>query len=205
MQNNLEEMEKLKKEFLEYCKKSPLYKEGTYPVFGEGSLNAEIMLIGEAPGYHESLTGHPFCGAAGKVLDELLSSVSLKRKEVYITNIVKLRPPNNRNPTQEEIKAFSPYLDRQIEIIKPKIICCLGNFATDYIFKKFNLKEKIQGISKIHGQIFSVTTLFGQIKIIPLYHPAVATYNINMKETLKKDFQMLDKLIKKGTKFELRL
>ena len=188
------EIENLKKEFLENCKNSPLYKEGTYPVFGEGSLDAEIMFVGEAPGYNESLTGKPFVGAAGKILDKLLDYVNIKRNEVYITNIVKLRPPNNRDPTQEEIKFFSHYLDKQIEIIKPKIICCLGNFATSYILKKFNVKL-IQGISKIHGKIFSFSTLSGNIKVIPLYHPAVATYNPNMLDILKKDFKLLKDFI----------
>jgi len=191
------EIEKLKKEFLSYCKKNPLYKKGTYPVFGEGSLDAKIIFIGEAPGYNESLTGHPFCGAAGKIFDKLLDSIGLEREEVYITNIVKLRPPNNRNPTQEEIKEFSPYLDRQIEIIKPKIICCLGNFATSYIMKKFNLNGKIQGISKIHREVFKISTLGGIIKILPMYHPAVATYDMNMLDTLKKDFEVLKEITKK--------
>ena len=188
------EIEKLKKECIEFCKKSPLYKEGTFPVFGEGSLNADIMLVGEAPGYNESITGKPFCGAAGKILDELLEYAGLKREDIFITNIVKLRPPNNRNPTQEEIKSFAPFLDKQIEIINPKIICCLGNFSTGYIMKKFNLSNKLQGISKIHGQVFSVSTLFGIIKIIPLYHPAVVTYDANMKDVLKEDFKKLIKL-----------
>lgn len=186
------EMEKLKKECLELCKRHPLYQEGTSPVFGEGSLNAEIILIGEAPGYHESLTGRPFCGAAGKILDELLESIGIKREKVYITNVVKLRPPNNREPKPEEIKAFSPYLERQIGIIKPKVICTLGNYSTVFIFEKYGLKNQIQGISKIHGKVFGVKTLFKSIKIIPFYHPAVATYNRNMKEILEKDFKVLE-------------
>ena len=189
------EIKKLKKECIEFCKKSSLYKEGTFPVFGEGSLNAEIMLVGEAPGYNESITGKPFCGASGKILDELLESAGLKREDIFITNIVKLRPPNNRNPTKEEIKQFSHFLDKQIEIINPKIICTLGNFSTGYILERFNLKDKIQGISKIHGQIFNVSTLLGIIKIVPLYHPAVAAYDANMKDTLKQDFLVLKKLV----------
>jgi len=189
------EIKKLKKECIEFCKKSSLYKEGTFPVFGEGSLNAEIMLVGEAPGYNESITGKPFCGASGKILDELLESAGLKREDIFITNIVKLRPPNNRNPTKEEIKQFSHFLDKQIEIINPKMICTLGNFSTGYILERFNLKDKIQGISKIHGQIFNVSTLLGIIKIVPLYHPAVAAYDANMKDTLKQDFLVLKKLV----------
>jgi len=187
------EMEKLKKECLEFCYRHPLYRQGTHPVFGEGSLNAKIMFIGEAPGYYESISGHPFCGAAGKVLDELLDSVGIKREEVYITNLVKLRPPENRDPKMEEIKAFAPYLDKQIKIINPKVICTLGNYSTAFIFEKYGLKDKLQGISKIHGKVFEVGNLFDSLKIIPLYHPAVATYNPNMKKILKKDFKILEK------------
>ena len=188
-------MEKIRQE-AEKCKKCELYKTRIKLVFGDGSSTAKIMIISEAPGYWEDQKGRPFVGKAGKVLDELLNSINLKREDVYICNLLKCHPPNNRNPTQEETKACSTYLDRQIEIIKPRIICCLGNFATAYIFKKFGLKDKIQGISKIHGQVFSFNTLFGPIKIVPLYHPAVATYNINMKETLKKDFAILKELEK---------
>ena len=187
------EMEKLKKECLEFCYRHPLYRQGTHPVFGEGSLNAKIMFIGEAPGYYESISGHPFCGAAGKVLDELLDSAGIKRAEVYITNLVKLRPPENRDPKMEEIKAFAPYLDKQIKIINPKVICTLGNYSTAFIFEKYGLKDKLQGISKIHGKVFEVGNLFDSLKIIPLYHPAVATYNPNMKKILKEDFKILEK------------
>jgi len=187
------EMEKLKKECLEFCYRHPLYRQGTHPVFGEGSLNAKIMFIGEAPGYYESISGHPFCGAAGKVLDELLDSVGIKRAEVYITNLVKLRPPENRDPKMEEIKSFAPYLDKQIKIINPKVICTLGNYSTAFIFEKYGLKDRLQGISKIHGKVFEVENLFDSLKIIPLYHPAVATYNPNMKKILKEDFKILER------------
>ncbi len=190
MKQKQEEINKLKNEILN-CKKCKLGKTRTNPVIGEGSSEAKIMFIGEAPGFNEDKQGKPFVGQAGKIFDELLSSIGLKREEIYITNILKCRPPENRNPTQEEIKACSLYLNKQIDIIKPKIICCLGNFATDYILKKFNLKEKIQGISKLHGEIFNASTLTGVIKIIPLYHPAVATYNSNMLKILKEDVKRL--------------
>lgn len=186
----METIEEIKKEVLN-CKKCPLYKTRTHPVVGEGSLKARVMFIGEAPGANEDATGRPFCGAAGKILDELLSEVGIKREEVYITNILKDRPPGNRPPRTEEIKACTPYLERQIEIIKPKAICTLGNFATSFIFKKFGIEDKLQGISKIHGQVFVAGDLFTRLKIIPLYHPAVATYNIKMKEILKEDFRVL--------------
>ena len=185
------EMEKLKKECLEFCYNHPLYKKGTYPVFGEGSLEAKIMFIGEGPGYYESISGRPFCGAAGKVLDELLEYVGIKREEIYITNLLNLRPPGNRDPKPEEIKEFAPFLERQIQIIAPEVICPLGRYSMRFLMEKFGLKNEIQPISKIHGKVFEVKNLFQNIKIIPLYHPAVATYNPNMKEILKKDFQIL--------------
>lgn len=182
-------LKKIKEEVIR-CHKCSLYKRRTLPVIGEGNHQAKIMFIGEAPGANEDRTGRPFCGEAGKILDKLLESVNLKRKDVYITNILKCRPPNNRDPQKEEIEACVPYLLRQIEIIKPKIICTLGNYATTYILEKFGLKEKIQGISRIRGQILQANNF----KIIPLYHPAVAVYNQNMEATLKKDFQKLKNL-----------
>lgn len=185
-------MGKIKDEVLA-CEKCPLYeyrkKNKFYPVIGEGNHWAEIMFIGESPGLSEAKTGRPFCGEAGKILDELLESVGIKREEVYICNTLKCRPPANRNPKKEEIEACAPYLEKQIEIIKPKVICTLGNYSTAYILEKYGLKNQIQGISKIHGKILSSD----DIKIIPLYHPAVATYNSNMKEVLEKDFKILRK------------
>lgn len=185
-----ERLEEIKKEVLN-CQKCPLYKTRINPVVGEGNLNANIMLIGESPGANEDRTGRPFCGAAGKILDELLESEGIKRENVYITNILKDRPPDNRSPKAEEIKACTPYLERQIEIIRPKVICPLGNFAASFIFKKFGLEGKLAGISKIHGQVFVSSDLFSRVTIVPLYHPAVVAYNVNMKETLKKDFKAL--------------
>ena len=139
--------------------------------------------------------GVRFCGAAGRVLDDFLQLLDLERKEIFITNILKCRPPQNRDPQREEIKACAPYLEKQIEIIKPEVICTLGNYSTAYIFEKYGLRDKIQGISKIHGQVFEVKNLFQSIKIIPFYHPAVVTYNINMKKILEKDFLALRNLI----------
>ena len=176
-------------------KSSPLYKERVknkvFPVIGEGSHYAKIMFIGEAPGKNEAATGRPFCGASGKILDELLASAEIDRKDVYITNIVKDRPPLNRDPLPEEIKAYAPFLDRQIEIIRPKVIAPLGRFSMDYIMKKFNLDDAIIGISKMHGRVFSAKVGFGSIEIVPLYHPAVAVYNSGMKQELIKDFKIL--------------
>jgi len=193
----MKDLEDIKVE-VSICKKCPLYVEREsnkfFAVPGEGSAQAKIIFVGEAPGLNEAKTGRPFCGQAGKILDELLESAGIKREEVYITNIVKDRPPENRNPKPEEIAACSSYLDRQIEEIKPEIICTLGNFSTSYIMEKYGLEKEIQGISKIHGRVFETETLFDKIKIAPLYHPAVATYNINMKKVLIEDFKILKNL-----------
>jgi len=187
-------MRQIKDEVL-VLKNSPLYKERiankVFPVIGEGSHFAEIMFVGEAPGKNEAATGRPFCGASGRVLDELLGSVKLDRKDIYITNIVKDRPTGNRDPLPEEIEVYGPFLDRQIEIIKPKIIATLGRFSMDYIMRKFGLDFDIEPISRIHGKVFETEASFGKIKIIPLYHPAVAIYNSHTKDTLKEDFKIL--------------
>ena len=192
-EKNQEEWLKLKEEIIN-CRKCPLYQTRKYPVIGEGSHQAKIMFIGEAPGFNEDQTGHPFCGAAGQVLDDLLNKVGLLRKDIYICNILKCRPPQNRDPQKNEIESCVPYLDRQIDLIQPKVICPLGNYATAYILEKYGLKSMIQGISKIHGQIFEAKTLFSEIKIIPFYHPAVATYNPNTKTILESDFEVLKNL-----------
>ena len=176
-------------------KESPLYQERiknqVFPVIGEGSHYAKIMFIGEAPGRNEAATGRPFCGAAGKILDELLVSAGIDRKDVYVTNIVKDRPPLNRDPLPDEIRAYASFLDRQIDVIQPEVLATLGRFSMDYIMRRFGLDVSITNISKIHGKVFDAKVDYGDIKIIPQYHPAVAVYNSNMKEELKKDFQVL--------------
>ncbi len=174
------------------CTKCPLYKTRQYPVIGQGNHQASIVLVGEAPGFNENKTGHPFCGQAGKVLDELLETASLKREDIYITNILKCRPPGNRNPLPDEITACTPYLLRQLTAIEPHTIGCLGNFATRFIMEQFGLSERIQGISRIHGQVFTSTFNDRLIKVVPLYHPAVAAYRSDMLDDLKKDFSVLN-------------
>ena len=177
---------------VENCRKCNLWKTRKNPVIGDGSLDSEILFVGEAPGYNEDLQGCPFVGKAGKILDELLESVGLQRGDVYIANILKCRPPDNRNPLKTEIESCTEYLNKQIEIIQPKIILPLGNFACSYIFEKFSLKY--DKISNVHGKVFQMNTLMGNIKIIPLYHPAVATYNPNTKNTLLEDFKIIKKV-----------
>ena len=176
---------------------SPLYSYRTenkyFPVIGEGSHQAKIMFIGEAPGRNEAKTGRTFCGSAGKILDTLLGEVGLKREEVYVTNIVKDRPQNNRDPLPEEIKIYGPFLERQIAIIQPQVIATLGRYSIVYIMEKLGLADKLKPISELHGQEFVAETEYGKVYIVPLYHPAAAIYNQGLIETLKQDFKILEK------------
>ncbi|MBZ1356351.1 MAG: uracil-DNA glycosylase [Candidatus Nealsonbacteria bacterium] len=176
-------------------KKSPLYQErinqNAFPVIGEGDYSAKIMFIGEAPGKNEARTGKPFCGSAGKVLDELLESIELKRENIYITNIVKDRPPSNRDPSSEEISIYAPFLDRQIDIIQPKIIVALGRFSAQYILTKFGLENEIKPITIIHGKVFVVKTSYGAIKIVPFFHPAAAIYDRKKRDILFEKIKVL--------------
>jgi uracil-DNA glycosylase len=196
--SKIEEMKKIRDEVWN-LKDSPLYEErvktGYYPVLGEGSYDAEIMFVGEAPGKNEAKTGKPFCGAAGKILDELLASIKIPRKDVYVTNIVKDRPPQNRDPLPSEIEIYGPFLDRQIDIIQPKIIAALGRYSMEYILKKFDLADELMQISALHGKSFNSKTRYGMVKIIPLYHPAAAIYNQDLKATLLADFKALKKIL----------
>jgi len=174
---------------------SPLYQERVknkvHPVIGEGSHWARVMFVGEAPGRTEAATGRPFVGAAGKILDELLASAGIRREDVYITNIVKDRPPFNRDPEPDEIAAYGPFLDRQIDIIRPDIIVTLGRYAMGYILEKFGLASRLEPISKMHGRVLDAPAAYGPIRIIPLYHPAVAVYNNSTKTVLTQDMQVL--------------
>lgn len=179
-------------------KESPLYEfriqSKNLPVIGEGSHFAKIMFIGEAPGRNEARTGRPFCGAAGKILDSLLESVGIKREDVYVTNIVKDRPPQNRDPLPSEIEIYGPFLDRQIEIIQPKVIATLGRYSMTYIMPRFGLEFELEPISVNHGKVFDGTSSYGGIKVVPLYHPAVAVYNSHTLDSIKKDFEVLKTL-----------
>jgi len=191
-----DQLRKIKDEVLA-LKASPLYtervKNKVFPVIGEGSHDASIMFIGEAPGKNEAATGKPFCGASGRILDQLLASVGINRKDVYVTNIVKDRPPQNRDPLPDEIEIYGPFLDRQIEIIEPKVIATLGRFSMDYVMRRLGLEAELDSISKMHGQAFTAKTGYGSVTVIPLYHPAVAIYNQASKDTLIQDFKILEK------------
>lgn len=165
-----------------------------FPVIGEGSHDAHILFIGEAPGKNEALSGRPFCGASGKLLDSLLASIDLPREDVYIANIVKDRPPENRDPLPSEIELYAPYLDRQIDVIQPKVVATLGRFSMEYIMRKFGLESHLEPISVAHGKAYEAHASYGPIKIVPLYHPAAAIYNQALKSTLAEDFKVLKSL-----------
>lgn len=154
-------------------------------VFGEGNIDSEIMFVGEAPGFHENKHMRPFVGLAGKLLDKLFAEIKWPRESVYITNIVKRRPPENRDPLPDEIAAYKPYLKKQIQIINPKIIAPLGRFAMNYFLP--NAKISID-----HGKAY---TLRGKI-IYPLYHPAAALRSTTVLKDLESDFKKLPKLLK---------
>ena len=189
-----ERMRAIKDELVELTE-SPLYdyrqRNNYYPVIGQGSHHAEIMFIGEAPGKNEAETGVPFCGASGRVLDELLASIELDREAVYVTNIVKDRPPNNRDPLKTEIDLYAPFLQRQIDIIQPKVIATLGRFSMEFILRHFGAYQANQRISQLHGQVIAVRTSYGRASVVPLYHPAAALYNASQRETLEQDFRVL--------------
>ncbi|MFO8069609.1 MAG: uracil-DNA glycosylase [Alkalibacterium sp.] len=196
--NNKNQLLELEKQ-VNNLESSPLFEfrqeQGYQPVFGEGDPDAEIMFIGEAPGAQEAQTGRPFVGRAGKMLDSFLESVDLDREDVYITNVVKDRPPNNRNPRADEINTYAPFLKQEIAIIQPKIIATLGRFATDFIFDLYKIPAKGQKMGALHGKIFKAENSSGEINILPLYHPAAIFYNRNLQETMLKDFQKFKKIL----------
>lgn len=176
----------------------PELAEGaTQLVFGDGNPKAEVVFIGEAPGKNEDLQGVPFVGAAGKFLDEMLGMIELKREDVYITNIVKYRPPNNRDPSPEEKKAFLPYLQSQLEAIQPKVLVTLGRHGLNCFLPDLQ-------ISQVHGQPKRVKLSLKeksddslQVVILPLFHPAAALYNGAMRQTLIDDFALIPAIIEK--------
>jgi DNA polymerase len=174
---------------------SPLYEyrvENNYfPVIGQGSHHAKIMIIGEAPGENEAKTGRPFCGASGKVLDELLERIELKREDVYVTNIVKDRPPKNRDPNKKEINLYAPFLKRQIDIIQPRVLVTLGRFSMEFVLALFDADEKDQKITDLHGKTIKVKTDYGEAHVIPMYHPAFILRSPNQKPIMVEDFKAL--------------
>jgi uracil-DNA glycosylase len=171
------------------CTKCALAGGRTQVVFGAGDPDSDLMFVGEAPGFHEDKQGIPFVGAAGKLLEQLLEGIGLSRDEVYIANVLKCRPPGNRDPLPEEIQACESHLWRQIELIEPRVVATLGNFATKL------LSGRPTGITRVHGQEQDVTLGGRRVLLYPIYHPAAALYTPRMLEVLKCDFARLPELM----------
>ncbi len=176
-------LEELRKR-VEQDESLPFRSEAHNLVFGEGSEHPKLLLLGEAPGKNEDLTGRPFVGSAGKILDQLIENIGLTRDDVYITSVLQYRPPKNRDPKPKEIALFQPYLDEQIKILNPQIIVTLGRFS----LAKFLPTAKI---AEVHGKPQKVLWEGKEITIIPMYHPAAIIYNQKLKQTLKDDFQVI--------------
>lgn len=172
-------------ESLRNCRECRLASGRTQVVFGSGNPDASIMFVGEAPGFHEDKQGVPFVGAAGKLLTELLESVGLSRSQIYIANVIKCRPPQNRDPEPDEVETCKPFLFQQIQLIKPHLVCSMGNFATQ------TLLERKVGITKVHGQPFDLP----EFRLFPLFHPAAALHNDRLRPLLQEDFQKLKRLL----------
>jgi DNA polymerase len=171
------------------CTRCRLSQGRTQVVFGVGNPHADLMFVGEAPGFHEDKQGVPFVGQAGKLLDKLLGGIGLERSEVYVANVLKCRPPGNRDPQPDEIESCEPHLFRQIELIQPRVVATLGNFATKL------LSGKPTGITRLHGQDQEVTLGGNRVLLYPLYHPAAALYTPAMLNVLQEDFRRIPELM----------
>jgi len=171
------------------CTRCRLAQTRTQVVFGVGNPHADLMFVGEAPGFHEDKQGQPFVGQAGKLLDKLLEGIGLDRSQVYIANVLKCRPPGNRDPQPDEIESCEPHLFRQIGLIQPRVVATLGNFATKL------LSGKQTGITRVHGVEQETTVGGNPVLLYPLYHPAAALYTPAMLEVLKQDFVRIPELM----------
>jgi uracil-DNA glycosylase len=171
------------------CTKCRLAQGRTQVVFGNGDPEADLMFVGEAPGFHEDQQGFPFVGQAGKLLDQLLSGIGLTRDMVFVANVLKCRPPGNRDPMPDEIEACESHLFRQVELIEPKVVATLGNFSTKL------LSGKQTGITRVHGQEQQVVLGSREVLLYPLYHPAAALYTPAMLNVLKEDFARIPELL----------
>ena len=176
-------------EAVSQCRHCSLWKGRTNAVAGEGDIESSAVLVGEAPGRKEDESGKPFVGSAGKLLDEALFSVGLSRSEIYITNLVKCRPPGNRKPKSRELDECTQYLNKQLRIISPRVVAPLGNSALKYFFKKFNLSSTT--IGEVHGREFLLKFEWGEVVLFPLYHPASMLYNRKLEKVFLSD---LDKM-----------
>ncbi|MGV8142405.1 MAG: uracil-DNA glycosylase family protein [Candidatus Pacearchaeota archaeon] len=188
---------------IELAKNTEICRMCKNVVVGKGNLNAPIMFIGEAPGRNEDEQGLPFVGAAGKNLDSLLSKVGLSMNEVYIANILKCRPPENRDPLPEEIRAHTPWLLKQIEEINPKVVCSLGNYATKFFLAgcDVDLMDKQPGITTVHGKVRMIQIHGRDVKLIPLFHPAAIIYNRSLLAEWEKDIGIVKKEIEQKSLF----
>jgi uracil-DNA glycosylase len=175
------------------CTRCALAQGRTQVVFGSGDPDADLMFVGEAPGFHEDKQGVPFVGAAGKLLDQLLREIGLTRKDVFVANVLKCRPPGNRDPLPEEIEACESHLWHQIELIQPKVVATLGNFATKL------LSGRPTGITRVHGQEQEATLGGRRVLLYPIYHPAAALYTPRMLEVLRSDFARIPELLGRET------
>jgi uracil-DNA glycosylase, family 4 len=173
-------------ESLHNCQRCPLAKLGrSQVVFGVGNPHASVMFVGEAPGFYEDQKGEPFVGAAGQLLNDLLQSAGLSRTDIYIANVIKCRPPNNRDPEPQEVETCKPFLLQQIAMIRPKLVCSLGNWATQ------TLLERKVGITRVRGQVFYLK----EFVLFPLLHPAAALHQGTMLQPLREDFQKLKEFL----------
>jgi DNA polymerase len=174
------------------CTRCALSQGRTQVVFGSGNPNAELMFVGEAPGFHEDQQGVPFVGQAGKLLDRLLEGIGLTRPDVWVCNVLKCRPPGNRDPLPDEIASCEPHLFRQIELIDPKLVATLGNFATKL------LSGRPQGITRVHGHEQEVTLGSRTVSLYPIYHPAAALYTPSMLKVLEDDFARIPGILERA-------
>jgi len=187
-------------EYIKLVKQTEICKNCTNIVVGKGNLNADILFVGEAPGKNEDEQGLPFVGRAGKNLDALLAKVGLSLEDIYIANILKCRPPENRGPLPDEIRAHTPWLIEQIKQIKPKVICSLGNYATKFFISEGNvdIMDKQPGITSVHGKVRFVEINGVKIKLIPLFHPAAIIYKRDLIPLWEKDMEIVKKEVKES-------
>jgi DNA polymerase len=187
-------------EEIKKCRRCPLHQNRTNAVPGEGSVNSDIMIIGEAPGANEDLSGRPFVGAAGTLLRKILREIGFDEEKIYITNVVKCRPPGNRKPNRDEIDACSPYLRRQIIYIKPKIIIALGNVAGEWIFREAGLQW--DSISRNRGRIYEANLYGMKISVIPSFHPSAVIRGSVDEDILRKDLLLAKSLLENEKKIQ---
>jgi uracil-DNA glycosylase family 4 len=179
------------------CRRCRLCDGRSNPVPGEGDLDSPVVFVGEAPGRREDEMGRPFVGSAGRFLDRLLGEVGLRRSDVYITNIVKCRPPGNRRPRADEVKSCAPHLDGQLEIIAPRILAPMGNSSSTTLMRKYGLERA--SIGRVHGRRFRAEASWGRVVVFPLFHPAAVLYNRNLEGALRGDFADLRGLLESGS------